>query len=209
MQEKSKYVRNLTIGAVTGGLIVGGAVFALTGKDKKPFIRDYIDTYRVTTDTTIRTTEGLTRLNPTSQFLTEYELENMNELEVKSYTQTKDNYDVEVYGFTNGSLTDEEITTKQNQFENGNSLSAITSYDNTDEYQVETRELPANYENILEEINIKTVNYDSVIKVRESRKTNMEDTTFWILITSVGAYIGLMCGNLVSELSSKVKKKTK
>ena len=52
-------------------------------------------------------------------------------------------------------------------------------------------------------------NYDSVIKVRESRKTNMEDTTFWILITSVGAYIGLMCGNLVSELSSKVKKKTK
>ena len=206
MQGKNKYVRNLTIGAVTGGLIIGGLNLVL---NRKPFIRDYIDTYRVTTDTTIRTTEGLTRLNPTSQFLTEYELENMNELEVKSYTQTKDNYDVEVYGFTNGSLTDEEITTKQNQFENGNSLSAITSYDNTDEYQVETRELPANYENILEEINIKTVNYDSVIKVRESRKINEEDTTFWILITAVGAYIGLMCGNLVSELSSKVKKKTK
>lgn len=206
MQRKNKYVRNLTIGAVTGGLIIGGLNLVL---NRKPFIRDYIDTYRVTTDTTIRTTEGLTRLNPTSQFLTEYELENMNELEVKSYTQTKDNYDVEVYGFTNGSLTDEEITTKQNQFENGNSLSAITSYDNTDEYQVETRELPANYENILEEINIKTVNYDSVIKVRESRKINEEDTTFWILITAVGAYIGLMCGNLVSELSSKVKKKTK
>lgn len=206
MKDKNKSFRNLTIGAVTGGLIIGGLNLVL---NRKPFIRDYIDTYRVTTDTTIRTTEGLTRLNPTSQFLTEYELENMNELEVKSYTQTKDNYDVEVYGFTNGSLTDEEITTKQNQFENGNSLSAITSYDNTDEYQVETRELPANYENILEEINIKTVNYDSVIKVRESRKINEEDTTFWILITAVGAYIGLMCGNLVSELSSKVKKKTK
>ena len=206
MKDKNKSFRNLTIGAVTGGLIIGGLNLVL---NRKPFIRDYIEAYRVTTDTTIRTTEGLTRLNPTSQFLTEYELENMNELEVKSYTQTKDNYDVEVYGFTNGSLTDEEITTKQNQFENGNSLSAITSYDNTDEYQVETRELPANYENILEEINIKTVNYDSVIKVRESRKINEEDTTFWILITAVGAYIGLMCGNLVSELSSKVKKKTK
>ena len=207
MKDKNKSIRNLTIGAVTGGLIVGGAVFALN--DRKPFIRDYIETYQVTTDATIRTTEGLTRLNPNSQFLTSDEIEEMKELEIKSYTQTKDNYDVDVYGFLNDSLTDEEIATKQNQFENGNSLSAITNYDNTDEYQVETRELPANYENILEEINIKTVNYDSVITVRESNKVNMEDTTFWILITSVGAYIGLMCGNLVSELSSKVKKKTK
>ena len=36
MQGKNKYVRNLTIGAVTGGLILGGAVFALN--DRKPFI---------------------------------------------------------------------------------------------------------------------------------------------------------------------------
>ena len=206
MKDKNKSFRNLTIGAVTGGLIIGGLNLVL---NRKPFIRDYIEAYRVTTDTTIKTTKGLTNLNQTSQFLTEYELESMNELEVKSYAQAGDDYDVDLYGFTNGSLTDEETTTKQNQFENGNSLSAIANFDNTDEYQVETRELPANYENILEEINIKTVNYDSVIKVRESRKINEEDTTFWILITAVGAYIGLMCGNLVSELSSKVKKKTK
>lgn len=207
MQDKNKYVRNLTIGAVTGGLIVGGAVFALN--DRKPFIRDYIETYQVTTDATIRTTEGLTRLNPNSQFLTSDEIEEMKELEIKSYTQTKDNYDVDVYGFLNDSLTDEEIATKQNQFENGNSLSSITNYDNTDEYQVETRELPASYENVLEEISIKNVNYDSVITVRESNKVNMEDTSFWIIITAVGAYMGLMCGNLVSELDSKVNKKTK
>ena len=207
MQGKNKYVRNLTIGAVTGGLIIGGIQLALN--DRKPFIRDYINTYKVTTDSTIRTTDGLTRLNPTSEFLTSDEIEEMNELEVKSYTQTKDNYDVDVYGFTNGSLTEEEITTKLNQFDDGNSLSAIANFDNTDEYQVEARELPDNYENILEEISIKTVNYDSVIKVIESRKTNVQDTTFYILITAVGAYMGLMCGNLVSELSSKVKKKTK
>lgn len=208
MKDKNKSIRNLTIGAVTGGLIVGGAVFALN--DRKPFIRDYIDTYGVTTDTTIRTTEGLTRLNPTSQFLTANEIEEMNELEIKSYTPSKDGYDVDVYGFSTGSLTDEEITTKQNQFENGNSLSAITNYDNTDEYQVETRELPASYENILEEISIKTINYNSVIKVRESRETNIKDTTFWILMTAVGAYIGLMCGNAVDVVfSKKLKKKTK
>ena len=207
MQDKNKYVRNLTIGAITGGLIVGGGTLVLN--DSKPFIKDYIETYQVTTDATIRTTEGLTRLNPTSEFLTSDEIEEMNELEVKSYTPSKDDYDVDVYGFTNGSLTDEEIATKQNQFENGNSLSAITNYDNTDEYQVETIELPASYENILEEISIENVNYDSVITVRESNKVNMEDTAFWILITAVGAYMGLMCGNLVSELSSKVKKKTK
>lgn len=207
MQDKNKYVRNLTIGAVTGGLIVGGGTLVLN--DSKSFIKDYIETYQVTTDATIRTTEGLTRLNPTSEFLTSDEIEEMNELEVKSYTPSKDDYDVDVYGFTNGSLTDEEIATKQNQFENGNSLSAITNYDNTDEYQVETIELPASYENILEEISIENVNYDSVITVRESNKVNMEDTAFWILITAVGAYMGLMCGNLVSELSSKVKKKTK
>ena len=207
MQEKGKYVRNLTIGAVTGGLIIGGAVFALN--DRKPFIRDYINTYDVTTDTTIRTIDGLTRLNPTSEFLTSNEIEEMNELEVKNYIPSNDDYDVDLYGFSNDSLTDEEITTKQNQFENGNSLSAINNFDNTADYKVEASELPASYENILEEINIKTVNYDSVIKVRESRESNIKDTTFWIIITAVGAYMGLMCGNLVSELSSKVKKKTK
>ncbi len=207
MQEKGKYVRNLTIGAVTGGLIIGGAVFALN--DRKPFIRDYINTYEVTTDTTIRTIDGLTRLIPTSEFLTSNEIEEMNELEVKSYIPSNDDYDVDLYGFSNDSLTDEEITTKQNQFENGNSLSAINNFDNTADYKVEASELPASYENILEEINIKTVNYDSVIKVRESRESNIKDTTFWIIITAVGAYMGLMCGNLVSGLSSKVKKKTK
>ena len=182
MQGKNKYVRNLTIGAVTGGLIVGGAVFALS--DKKPFIRDYINTYGVTTDTTIRTTDGLTRLNPTSDFFTSNEIEEMNELEVKSYTPSRDIYDVDVYGFTNGSLTDEEITIKQNQFENGNSLLAINNFNDTDEYQIETSKLPASYENILEEISIKTINYNSVIKVRESRETNIKDTTFWILMTA-------------------------
>ena len=208
MKDKNKSFRNLTIGAVTGGLIMGGAIFALN--DRKPFIRDYINTYGVTTDTTIKTTKGLTNLNQTSQFLTEYELESMNELEVKSYAQAGDDYDVDLYGFTNGSLTDEETTTKQNQFENGNSLSAIANFDNTDEYQVETRELPASYENILEEISIKTINYNSVIKVRESRETNIKDTTFWILMTAVGAYIGLMCGNAVDVVfSKKLKKKTK
>ena len=203
MQGKNKYVRNLTIGAVTGGLIIGGLNLVLI--DRKPFVRDYIENYQVTTDATIRTTEGLTRLNPTSQFLTEYELENMNELEVKSYTQAGDNYDVETYGFSNGSLTDEEITTKQNQFENGNSLSTITNYDNHDEYQVEARELPDNYENILEEISIKTVNYDSVIMVRESSVDNIIDTGILMCLIGVGA----VCGNECVRVSSFKKKKVK
>lgn len=208
MKDKNKYVRNLTIGAVTGGLIAGGATLALI--EKKPFIRDYIDTYRVTTDATIRTAEGLTRLKPSVQYLTADKIKDINQLEVKSYTQTKDSYDVDVYGFSNGSLTDKEITTKQNQFENGNALLSMSNYDNHDEYQVESRELPASYENILEEINIKTINYNSVIPVRESRETNIEDTTLWILMTAVGAYIGLMCGNAVDVVfSKKLKKKTK
>ena len=203
MQGKNKNIRNLTIGTVTGGLIVGGLQLALI--DKKPFIRDYIEAYRVTTDTTIKTTEGLTNLNQTSQFLTEDELESMNGLEIKSYTQTKDNYDVEVYGFSDGSLTDEEIATKQNQFENGNSLSTITNYDNHDEYQVEARELPDNYENILEEISIKTVNYDSVIMVRESSVDNIIDTGILMCLIGVGA----VCGNECVRVSSFKKKKVK
>lgn len=201
MQRKNKYVGNLTIGAITGGLIAGGIQLALI--DKKPFIRDFKDTYQVTTDTTIRTTDGFTKLKPTTKYLTRDEIRDLNELEIKSYTPSKDDYDIDLYGFANGSLTDEELTIKQNQFENGNSLSAITNYDNTDEYQVETRELPASYENILEEINIKTVNYDSVIKVRESNKANLEDTAFWILDTALGAYIGSVCGFFASEISCK------
>ena len=204
MQGKNKYVRNLTIGAVTGGLIVGGAVFA-TGT-RKPFIRDYINTYRVTTDTTIRTTDGLTRISPTSEFLTSNEIEEMNELEVKSYSQVEYTYDVDLYGFTNGSLTYEEITTKQNQFENGNSLSAIANFDNYDDYQVEASELPTSYENILEEINIKTVNYDSVIKVRESRESNIEDTSFWILIIAFGAIAGTATVKIIDAAIKDFKK---
>ncbi len=207
MQGKNKYVRNLTIGAVSGGLIVGGGTLALN--DSKPFIKDYIETYQVTTDATIRTTDGLTRLNPTSQFLTSNEIEEMNELEVKSYTPSKDNYDVELYGFTIGSLTDEEITTKQNQFENGNALLSISNYDNYDDYQVESRELPASYENILEEINVKTVNYDSVIKVRESRKTNIAYTIFWIFSTAFGYYCGYLLGGITYQLAKKKIKKSK
>lgn len=203
MQGESKYVKNLTIGAVTGGLIIGGAVFALS--DRKPFIRDYINTYGVTTDTTIRTTDGLTRLKPTSEFLTSNEIEEMNELEVKSYIPSKDNYDVDVYGFTNGSLTDEEITAKQNQFENGNYLSAIANFDNSDDYQVEASELPVSYENILEEINIKTVNYDSVIKVRESRESNIEDTACWFLIAVSGTVVGVQCEIMINTIKNDLK----
>ena len=208
MKDKNKSIRNLTIGAVTGGLIVGGLNLALN--DRKPFIREYIESYRVTTDTTISTTEGLTRLKQTIQYLTADKIKNINQLEVKSYIPSKDNYDVEVYGFSNDSLTDKEITTKQNQFENGNALLSMSNYDNYDEYQVEARELPDSYENILEEINVKTINYDSVIMVKESRKTNIKDTTFLILMTAVGAYIGLMCGNAVDVVfSKKLKRKTK
>ena len=204
MKDKNKSIRNLTIGAVTGGLIVGGAVFALN--DRKPFIRDYINTYQVTTDSTIRTTEGLTKLKPTSQFLTFDEIEEMNELEVKSYTPSKDDYDVDLYGFTNGSLTDEEITTKLNQFDDGNSLSAIANFNNTDDYKIEASELPASYENILEEISIKTVNYDSVIKVRESRESNIKDTAFWFLITVSGAVVGALCERMINSIRNDLKK---
>ena len=205
MQRKNKYVRNLTIGAITGGLIAGGIQLALI--DKKPFIRDFINTYGVTTDATIRTTEGLTRISPTSEFFTTNEIEEMNELEVKSYTQTKDNYDVETYGFSNGSLTDEEITTKQNQFENENALLSISNYDNYDDYQVESRELPASYENILEEINIKTINYNSVIPVRESNKANLEDTAFWIFATALGSFYGYLLGGITYQSAKKKIKK--
>ena len=203
MQKNNKYVKNLTIGAVTGGLIAGGICFSLTGR--KPFIRDYINTYRVTRDTTIRTIDGLTRLNQTSDFLTSNEIEKMNELEVKSYTQVGDSYDVDLYGFTNGSLKDDEITIKQNEFENGNSLSTITNYDNYIEYQVENRELPDSYENILEEINIRNVDYNSVIKVRESRKTNIEDTAYWFLITVSGVLVGVLCERMINSIRNDLK----
>ena len=151
----------------------------------------------------------MTKLKLTTQYLTEEELKDTNELEVKSYTQAGDNYDVDVYGFSNGSLTDEEITTKQNQFENGNVLLAISKYENRDEYQVESRELPENYENILEEISIKTVNYDSVIKVRESNKANLGDTALWIFATALGSFYGYLLGGITYQSAKKKIKKLK
>lgn len=208
MQGKNKYVRNLTIGAITGGLIAGGIQLALI--DKKPFIRDFINTYGVTTDATIRTTEGLTRISPTSEFLASDKIDDMNEVEVKSYRQVENTYDVEVYGFTYGSLTSEEITTKQNQFENGNTLASITDFDNNDEYQVEERELPTSYKDVLEEISIKTVNYNSVIPVRESIVTNIYNTFCWSLLTAYGAGFGGLTAKLIeNKIEEKKTKKLK
>ena len=148
MQTINKLIRNLTIGTIAGGLIGGGAsTFVLN--NKKPFIRDLVPSYQVNTDTTIKTTDGIIKLKPSYDFSTEEQIENMNELEVKSYIPSKDNYDVEVYGFKNGSLTSDEKIKKQEQFENGNTLSTITNFDNHDEYQVEAKELPTSYKNIL------------------------------------------------------------
>ena len=201
MQTKNENIRNIAISAVTGGILLGG--FTLVLSNNKPFIRDNVESYQVTTDTTISATDGFTKLMPTTKYLTRDEIRDLNELEIKSYTLFKDKYDVDVYGFTKGSLEDEEIITKQKQFESGNSLSAINNYDNYEEYQVEIKELQSSYKNILEEINIKTVNYDNVIMVRESSKSNAKYTVLWL----DSIYIGFIAGFAFGSLDySKIKK---
>ena len=201
MQTKNENIINIAISAFTGGILLGG--FTLVLSNNKPFIRDNVESYQVTTDTTISATDGFTKLMPTTKYLTRDEIRDLNELEIKSYTLFKDKYDVDVYGFTKGSLEDEEIITKQKQFESGNSLSAINNYDNYEEYQVEIKELPSSYKNILEEINIKTVNYDNVIMVRESSKSNAKYTVLWL----GSIYIGFIAGFAFGSLDySKIKK---
>lgn len=204
MKDKNKSIRNLTIGAVTGGILLGG--FTLVLSNNKPFIRDNIESYQVITDTTISTTDSCIKLKPTTEYMTRDETRDLNELEIKSYTLSKDKYEVNVYGFTKGRLAQEEIITKQKQFESGNSLSAINNYDNYDEYQVETRELPSSYKNILEEINIKTVNYDDVIMVRESSKSNAKYTTLWFGSIFIGSIAGFAFGSLDYSKIKKLRK---
>lgn len=204
MKDKNKSIRNLTIGAVTGGILLGG--FTLVLSNNKPFIRDNIESYQVITDTTISTTDSCIKLKPTTEYMTRDETRDLNELEIKSYTLSKDKYEVNVYGFTKGRLAQEEIITKQKQFESGNSLSAINNYDNYDEYQVETRELPSSYKNILEEINIKTVNYDDVIMVRESSKSNAKYTTLWFGSIFIGSIAGFAFGSLDYSKIKRLRK---
>ncbi len=204
MKDKNKSIRNLTIGAVTGGILLGG--FTLVLSNNKPFIRDNIESYQVITDTTISTTDSCIKLKPTTEYMTRDETRDLNELEIKSYTLSKDKYEVNVYGFTKGRLAQEEIITKQKQFESGNSLSAINNYDNYDEYQVETRELPSSYKNILEEINIKTVNYDDVIMVRESSKSNAKYTTLWLGSIFIGSIAGFAFGSLDYSKIKRLRK---
>ena len=83
----------------------------------------------------------------------------------------------------------------------------MSNYDNHDEYQVESRELPASYENILEEINIKTINYNSVIPVRESNKENLGDTALWIYATALGSFYGYLLGGITYQSAKKKIKK--
>ena len=57
------------------------------------------------------------------------------------------------------------------------------------------------------EMNIKTVNYDSVIKVRESNKANLEDTAFWIFATALGSFYGYLLGGITYQSAKKKIKK--
>lgn len=52
-------------------------------------------------------------------------------------------------------------------------------------------------------------NYDSVIKVRESRKTNIGDTSSWTFVTAIGSYYDYLLGAITFQLAKKKTKKLK
>ena len=52
-------------------------------------------------------------------------------------------------------------------------------------------------------------NYDSVIKVRESRKTNIGDTSSWTFVTAIGSYYDDLLGAITFQLAKKKTKKLK
>ena len=211
MKVNSKSIRNITISAITGGLIVGGASFTLSQKlkNKVPFKVDFIESYQVTTDKILLTGDGYKKLNPTHQYLSAEKLEDINELELKNYISSGENYDIEVYGFTNGSLTEEEKLQKQNQFENGRSLSVISDYNYSD--KIENKNLPLNYENILEELEINTIDYENIIMTKESNESNFNDTITWLAATGMGTLTGIIYGKLclTNEFDNKKNIKRK
>ncbi len=52
-------------------------------------------------------------------------------------------------------------------------------------------------------------NYDSAIKVRESRKTNIGDTSSWTFVTAIGSYYDYLLGAITFQLAKKKTKKLK
>lgn len=220
MKINNKSIRNFTIGATTLGLITGGITLAIGAnqEDKQiPFKLDQHKAYKVTTEKLLSTnnSDEITTLKDQDEYLTKSELESTNILEFHNYNQWDYNddligkyytNDVENYNFSYESITDSEINQKIALFEVGDYLSVISSHDSYTPYWEEVKEVPSEYEDIKAELVIKTIDYDDVIMVDESKYENQAYTFLWSALTLSSMMTGGICSYTINESIPKRKK---
>lgn len=213
MKINKKSIRNLTIGATTLGLITGGITLAIGAnqEDKQlPFKLDQYKAYKVTTEKLLSTnnSDEITTLKEPDEYLTKSELENIDVLEFHNYNHWDYNddlngkyytNDVESYDFSYDSITDSEINQKIKLFEVGDYLSVISSHDSYAPYREEVKEVPSEYEDIKAELVIKTIDYDDVIMVDESKFENAGYTFSWSVLTLTSIISGGTIGDAISK----------
>lgn len=213
MKLNNKKIRNFTIGAVTGGLIAGGITLAIgaTLEDKQtPFKIDQHKAYKVTTEKLLSTnnSDEITTLKEPDEYLTKSELESTDVLEFHKYNLWDYNddlngkyytNDVESYDFSYDSITDGEINQKIELFEVGDYLSVISSHDSYAPYREEVKEVLSEYEDIKAELVIKTIDYDDVIMVDESKFENAGYTFSWSVLTLTSIISGGTIGDAISK----------
>jgi len=220
MKINNKSIRNFTIGAVTGGLIAGGITLAIGAnqEDKQtPFKIDQHKAYKVTTEKLLSTnnSDEITTLKEPDEYLTKSELESTDVLEFHKYNlwDYNDNLngkyytnDVESYDFSYDSITEGEINQKIELFEVGDYLSVISSHDSYVPYREEVKEVPSEYEDIKAELVIKTVDYDDVIMVDESKYENQGYTFLWSEATIASIITSGICSYAIGNSIPKRKK---
>ena len=213
MKINKKSIRNLTIGATTLGLITGGITLAIGANQEEkdtPFKLDQHKAYKVTTEKLLSTnnSDEITTLKEPDEYLTKSELENIDVLEFHNYNHWDYNddlngkyytNDVESYDFSYASITDSEINQKIKLFEVGDYLSVISSHDSYAPYREEVKEVPSEYEDIKAELVIKTIDYDDVIMVDESKFENAGYTFSWSVLTLTSIISGGTIGDAISK----------
>lgn len=220
MKINNKSIRNFTIGATTLGLITGGITLAIGAnqEDKQITFRlDQHKAYKVTTEKLLSTnnSDEITTLKDPDEYLTKSELESTDILEFHNYNRWNYNddligkyytNDVENYNFGYDSITDSEINQKIELFEVGDYLSVISSHDSSAPYREEVKEAPSEYKDIKAELVIKTIDYDDVIMVDESKYENQVYTFLWSALTLSSIMTGSICSYAISEVISNHKK---
>lgn len=213
----------VSIGAVIGSIIVGGATYAslnnLKGRTLVPFCQENIKSYTVNTKTISADSKnnGIIEETIDKKYVLEEYLEDVNKVELNIYSpwtkKEKNGRDVitrntDQYIFDYDSLTAEELDEMINFLQSGNFKELAKNYDLSMTYTESPIIIPEEEkeEDVTKaEMTIYDIDYNDVQVEKQSKEENFEETMLLILASLIGGGLGSLT-QATHELKYDIKK---